>query len=207
MSDQRRDDFDALIAEAIARADAEHGTASASAQLPEEDVEVVEEQRADDDPVAVFRPADSLPAFEVDDATFAAAANPYEPVEAPGLDRAPRQPSSGWSLSSDVAAVPTVQMDAVAVEAEPRAANQDVRTDARDAATRVRHAVSPGAAVEEPAPVAQSAPEATTEGEPAPLPVPQPKPEPVRVPEPAPEPEPVPVPEPEPEPVPEPEPE
>ncbi|WP_343919440.1 hypothetical protein, partial [Agrococcus citreus] len=141
MSDQRRDDFDALIAEAIAHADAEHATAQ-PASPPTDDVEVVDEQRADDDPLSVFRAADSLPAFEVDDATFAAAVNPYEPVEMPGIDRT-TVPATGWSLSREVADVPTVQMDASELQAELRAASHILPSDARDAAVREHHTVSP----------------------------------------------------------------
>lgn len=216
MSEQRRDDFDALIAEAIARADARQGAGTGPSPLPEDEVEIVDEQRADDEPLAVFRPADSLPAFEVDDATFAAAVQPFEPVEMPGRERRDAQPSGGWSLSREVADVPTVQMDAVALEAELRAPSQAAPTDARDAAARVHHTVSPDAAPDVASPgdarfrPRRSAVAAAAEAEhqvaqpaaqPAPVsePEPQREPEAVATPEPQPEPEPAPAPEPAPE--------
>ncbi|MGM1029279.1 MAG: proline dehydrogenase family protein [Actinomycetota bacterium] len=230
MSDQRRDDFDALIADAVAKTDGDAARADASPALPQpEDVEVVDEQRADE-PLSVFRPADSLPAFEVDDMTFAAATNPYEPVEMPGVERA-SAPASGWSLSRDVADVPTVQMDAAALQAELRAASHAAPTDARDAAAREHHTVSPEVAPQEVAPQEEAprevAPETVTT-ETAALPpsdrprigglaaavsaraaaaaAAQPEPEPEPQPEPEPEPEPEPQPRPEPSPQPKPEP-
>ncbi|MDR7233731.1 bifunctional proline dehydrogenase/L-glutamate gamma-semialdehyde dehydrogenase [Agrococcus sp. BE272] len=182
MTDQPRDDdFDALIAEGIERAEAQRQLASDDDEpiVPDgaglgltEPIQVVDEQDADEDaPLHAPPLPDSGPAFEVDDATFAAAVNPYVPVEAPGLARSPEEPpASGWSLSQEVADVPTVQMDVAELQSELAAVAQapvpeDARvvepadtappapltrravhprpTDAEDAVAREHHAVTP----------------------------------------------------------------
>ncbi|WP_347754983.1 proline dehydrogenase family protein [Agrococcus sp. ProA11] len=141
----RHEDFDALIKEGIARADEQppatepqHASADDIAQLGLDDpLEVVEEQvvvqppaarpgsaaQDPDEPIELRTTLDSGPAFEIDDVTWAAAVRPYEPVEAPGIPRPASAPAAGWSLSHDVAEVPTVQMDAAELQAELRAAS------------------------------------------------------------------------------------
>lgn len=184
MTEQSRDDdFDALIAEGIERADREHPPAAAgdedaraaaereadARQLGlDEPVEVVEEQVADADEADADAPAtmharlDSGPAFEIDDATWAAALRPYEPVEVPGVARsADEPPASGWSLSSDVGDAPTVQMDAVELREEL-------------ATSRAREPEAAGAPVVEPEPTPVPAPEPPAPEVPAAAPAPAP---------------------------------
>ncbi len=184
MTEQSRDDdFDALIAEGIERADRERAPGEAGvdeararderdAELRQlgldEPLEVVDEQVAADaeesdaDAPATMRARlDSGPAFEIDDATWAAALRPYEPVQAPGGARPAEPPASGWSLSSEVGEAPTVQMDAVTLREELRAtsaARQPEPSRAPDAPRPVLPA-EPASAPAAPEPVAE--PEAT----------------------------------------------
>ncbi|WP_249295571.1 bifunctional proline dehydrogenase/L-glutamate gamma-semialdehyde dehydrogenase [Agrococcus sp. Marseille-Q4369] len=154
MTDQSRDDdFDALIAKGIELADAEQSGA--------EQVEVVAEQDADpDEPLAPLggRFGLSGPAFEVDDATFAAASG-AEPVPPPAVARSAEGPTSGWSLAQDREEEPTAQMDAAELQAELDAASQvPVPGDARPIVPTVASAggaddASPTAAAESPEPV------------------------------------------------------
>ncbi|MCR8670868.1 hypothetical protein [Agrococcus sp. HG114] len=128
MTDQSRDDdFDALIAEGIERAEAERARRAALADADPDDaepVEIVAEQDAEQDLDEPLRPAAerfsfSGPAFEVDDATFAAAVRAYEPVPVPGGARtAEESPTSGWSLAQEREEEPTVQMDVAELHAE-----------------------------------------------------------------------------------------
>ncbi|WP_318255396.1 proline dehydrogenase family protein [Agrococcus baldri] len=185
MTEQPRDeDFDALIAEGIQQAERERPSGAPDAERPagsDEDIqqlglddplEVVDEQDADeqDEDSAVadgtdaggpLATLDTGPAFEIDDATWAAAVAPYEPVEVPGVARsAAEAPTSGWSLSAEIVDVPTVQMDALELQEELRAAS----LTPVPAAAQVPEETAPGeepaadpAAVQEPAPTHESA--------------------------------------------------
>lgn len=258
MNDQPRDDdFDALIAEGIERADRERPGADGdgpSTTHPEdverlgldEPLEVVEEQDAngageqpqaaptlatvpsvDVAPTLDTEPMlDTGPAFEIDDATWAAAVRPYEPVEVPGVARSAEEaPASGWSLSAEAGDVPTVQMDAVELQEELRAASlapipeqaqvsepdpepePERQTEVDPEATQAMSIIDvPQPPVSQPAdvpePEPEVAPEADPQLDPAPAPAADPEPEPEAEPKPQPEPEPEPEPKPVPAPMP-----
>ncbi|WP_241249110.1 bifunctional proline dehydrogenase/L-glutamate gamma-semialdehyde dehydrogenase [Agrococcus sp. KRD186] len=201
MTEQPRDeDFDALIAEGIQQAERERSSGAPDAEPPvesDEDIrqlglddplEVVDEQDADetdadpDEPVRLTVTLDSGPAFEVDDATWAAAVSPYQPVEVPGVARsAAEPPASGWSLSADIVDVPTVQMDALELQEELRAASltpvpeaaqvpeQSVPEEGAASAATAPEAAAPAeaaTATEDAAPAEDAAPVATPDASP-----------------------------------------
>ncbi|WP_425843567.1 proline dehydrogenase family protein [Agrococcus sp. TSP3-2-1] len=154
MTDQSRDDdFDALIAKGIELADAE--------QSGDEPVEVVAEQDADpDEPLAPLggRFGLSGPAFEVDDATFAAASRAV-PVPPPAVARSAEGPTPSWSLAQEREEEPTVQMDVAELQVELDAASPvPVPGDARpivpaDASAGGADDAAATAVVESPEPV------------------------------------------------------
>ncbi|GEK80905.1 bifunctional proline dehydrogenase/L-glutamate gamma-semialdehyde dehydrogenase [Agrococcus baldri] len=193
------------------------------------DAQDADEQDADepdpDEPVRLTVTLDSGPAFEIDDATWAAAVSPYQPVEVPGVARSAEEPpAQGWSLSSDVGEVPTVQMDALELREELRAASLTPVPEAAQAPVPAEPPAEPDAlehtvaietvpaAMPEPLAEPEPEPEPAPVVEPQPAPVPEPAvapqpvvaPQPEAAPEPAAEPTPAPAAEPGPEPAPEP---
>ena len=170
MTEQSRDnDFEALIAEGIERAEAQR--ARQEALLGEADeVEMLDEQDADGpiEPDSGDVLAPSGPAFEVDDATFAAAVRPYEPVQLPRAARAAdAPPAAGWSLAQEAGDAPTVQMDVAELQAELDAVSRD--RDGLEPVDAHEPADDPFAVVE--APATMSLPQGEPERPPAANPV------------------------------------